>query len=284
MRMLSFGIILLLLLMLNGYNSARSSDNGSSTNLNPDVQPITVGNWYRPSILVTWQWQLQGNINTSYSVEMYDIDLFDSPLTTIQELQSAGKKVICYFSAGSYEDFREDKDKFQPEELGNKLDAWSDESWLDIRSKNVHSIMLERLDLSKQKGCDGVEPDNMDGYINDSGFNLTASDQIAYNRFIANEAHKRGLSVGLKNDLDQINELVDYYDFSLNEQCFEHNECYAVAPFINKEKPVLNVEYLNKYVTNEAERNILCQESLSRQFSTLILPLALDDEFRYSCL
>ncbi len=58
--------------------------------------------------------------------------------------------------------------------------------------------MLRRLDLAVTKGCDGVEPDNMDGYANDSGFPLTAEDQLTFNRFIANEAHRRGLAVGLK--------------------------------------------------------------------------------------
>lgn len=281
MRGLLFHSMVLLLVILNGFGE---SSNASSTRLNPDEPPNTDGTWYRPPVSVTWQWQLEGNINTTYAVEIYDVDLFDTPLSKIQEIQSVGKRVICYFSGGSYEKFREDKEKFLPEELGNTLDGWADEQWLDIRSTNVHSIMLDRLDLAKQKGCDGVEPDNMDGYVNITGFNLTSSDQLAYNRFIANEAHKRDLSVGLKNDLDQINELVDYYDFSVNEQCFEYSECSALAPFIENEKPVLNAEYLDAYVTDPAARNIICTESLKLQFSTLIMPLGLNDSFRYSCL
>jgi hypothetical protein len=34
---------------------------------------------------------------------MYDVDLFDTPKATIQLLQSQGKKVVYYFSAGSFE-------------------------------------------------------------------------------------------------------------------------------------------------------------------------------------
>ena len=144
--------------------------------------------------------------------------------------------------------------------------------------------MKKRLDIAKNKGCDGVEPDNMDGYTNNSGFNLTSQDQLAYNRFIANEAHKRGLAVGLKNDLDQISELVEYFDFAVNEQCFEYNECDALLPFINHGKPVLTAEYLDKYVNSSSERAAICQESRDNQFSTLILPLDLNDSFRFSCL
>jgi len=279
MRVLLFYFFLWV--VLNGCGGA---SNGHSTSLIPDEPPIKDGSWYRPSAFVTWQWQLEGNINTSYTVEIYDVDLFDTPLATIQEIQSAGKRVICYFSGGSYEEFRDDKDKFFPEDLGNTLEGWADERWLDIRSSNVHSIMLDRLDLAKQKGCDGVEPDNMDGYINITGFSLTSSDQLAFNRFIANEAHTRDLSVGLKNDLDQISELVDYYDFSVNEQCFEYHECSTLMPFINNGKPVLNAEYLDRYITDLAARNTLCTESLNLGFSTLILPLGLNDSFRYSCL
>ncbi len=268
-----------------------SDDDNSQSNhlsaqggLDPNVAPITAGPWYRPEVSVTWQWQLEGSLNTSYPVSLYDVDLFDTATATIKSLQGSGKKVVCYFSAGSFEDFRDDKDLFIPSDLGNTLDGWEDERWLDIRSANVHDIMKKRLDVAKQKGCDGVEPDNMDGYINKSGFTLTAQDQLAYNRFIANEAHKRNLAVGLKNDLDQVTQLVEYFDFAVNEKCFEYNECDTLLPFINQGKPVLTAEYLDKYVSNASERAAICQESRNKQFSTLILPLDLNDSFRFSCL
>ena len=281
-------LVTLCAVILSGCNSSDDGEPSNNSNsrviLEPNVAPISAGSWYRPPVSVTWQWQLEGNLNTSYSVALYDVDLFDTRSTTIQNLQQSGIKVVCYFSAGSYENYRDDKDLFLPNTLGNTLDGWADERWLDIRSANVHSIMKKRLDIAKNKGCDGVEPDNMDGYTNKSGFNLTSQDQLAYNRFIANEAHKRGLAVGLKNDLDQISELVEYFDFAVNEQCFEYNECDALLPFINHGKPVLTAEYLDKYVNNPNERATICQESRDNLFSTLILPLDLNDSFRFSCL
>lgn len=258
-------------------------DEGGQT-IDPDNPPVTSGSWYKPPVSATWQWQLSGTINTAYNVDIYDIDLFDSSTGLIQQLQTSGKKVVCYFSAGSYEEWRSDAADFLPEDLGNNLDGWAGERWLDIRSSNVQSIMLSRLDLALQKGCDAVEPDNMDGYTNNPGFNLSATDQLAYNRFIANAAHTRGLSVGLKNDLDQINALVAYFDFAVNEQCFEYAECDALAPFINDAKAVLNAEYKSAYINDANARAALCSESISLQFSTLVLPLDLDDGFRYSCL
>lgn len=252
--------------------------------LDPDALPVVTGmDWYKPPVSVSWQWQLSGEVNPDYPVELYDIDLFDSSTTLINSLKASGKKVICYFSAGSYENFREDKDRFDPAALGNLLDGWPDEQWLDIRSLNVAEIMIERLNLALQKGCDGVEPDNMTGYLNDSGFELTARDQLAFNKFIANEAHKRGLSVGLKNDLEQIPELVDFYDFSVNEQCHEFDECDTLEPFIQAGKPVLNAEYLQKFSDDAGERQTLCNSANNARFRTLVLPLDLDDSFRFSC-
>ncbi len=70
---------------------------------------------------------------------------------------------------------------------------------MDIRNLSVLGpIMRSRLDMCKNKGFDAVEFDNVDGYTNNSGFPLTASDQIAYNTFLAEEAHKRGMSAFLK--------------------------------------------------------------------------------------
>ncbi len=263
-------------------NNSSSSQNREPKIFNVSVVPYTIGTWYKPIINTSWQWQLQGNINTTYNVEIYDIDLFDSNVSLIQSLKNDGKKVICYFSAGSWENWRSDKDGFPQSILGNNMDGWEGEKWLDISNEDLAPIMRARLDLAVQKGCDGVEPDNMDGYINNTGFSLSANDQLAYNKFIANEARKRGLSVGLKNDLEQITELEPYYDFSVNEQCHVSNTCDKMQPFIDNNKPVLNAEYLQDYIDNN-ERDNMCANSITLKFKTLVLPLNLDDSFRYSC-
>ena len=258
---------------------------GSSSQSSAIIQdPITQGYWYRPATNTSWQWQLSGTPNTSYPVDMYDLDLFDTPTSTIKALHQQGAKVICYFSAGSYENWREDKDDFDSAVLGNNLDGWAGEKWLDISSDLIRPIMVARLDLAKEKGCDGVEPDNVDGYTNNSGFALSENDQLAYNTFLSVEAHKRSLSIGLKNDLDQIDTLEPYFDFAVNEQCHQYNECDTLSPFIANNKPVFNAEYKKAYVNNtNSKRDLLCADSLQLKFQTLVLPLNLDDSFRISC-
>src|SRR5262249_22171337 len=121
---------------------------------------------WTPKVTDTWQWQLTGTIDTKYNVNVYDIDLFDAPDSVIATLHNAGRHVVCYFSAGSAENWRPDYSKFKSSDLGNPLDGWAGEKWVDTRSANVRSIMAARLDLAKTRGCDGVEPDNVDGYQN----------------------------------------------------------------------------------------------------------------------
>ena len=99
------------------------------------------------------------------------------------------------------------------------------------------------MDLCKSKGFDGVEFDNVDGYSNNTGFPLTYNDQLTYNTWLANQAHTRGLSVALKNDLGQVNDLLPYFDWALDEQCFQYTECGKLQPFINAGKAVMEVEY-----------------------------------------
>jgi len=251
--------------------------------LDPDVAPITSGSWTRPALNVTWQWQLDGPINTSYDVDLYDVDLWETPDATIQALQAQGRTVLCYFSAGSGDEDRDDYDGFAASDLGRQLDGYPSERWLDVRSETVWQVMLARLDLAKQRGCDGVEPDNVDGYTNNPGFDLTARDQLAFNRNLANEAHMRGLAIALKNSGDQATELVDYYDLDLNEECHEYEECDQLDPFTDADKPVLNVEYTNTKAQADALAQTVCPVANAANLRTLILPDNLDDAWRVNC-
>ena len=194
---------------------------------------------WQPVASDTWQWQLVGTVNTSYNVQVYDIDLFDTPASTVKAIQQSGKKVVCYFSAGSSENWRADFSSFKATDMGNNLDGWPGERWLDTTSANVRSIMEKRLDLAKSKGCDGVEPDNVDGYTNKPGLPLTAATQLDYNRFLADQAHARGLAVALKNDVAQLADLAESFDMAVNEQCHQYKECGGYKAFTSANKPVV---------------------------------------------
>merc|ERR1712093_405314 len=139
----------------------------------------TEGTFWRPEAGTSWQIVLEYALNdTTPDVSVYDIDLFTNPKSTIDDLHSQGRKVICYFSAGSYEDFRPDADSFDKSDYGKPLDGWPGEWWLNVSSTNVRDIMTTRIELAKTKGCDGVDPDNVDGYDNDTGFDLTKEQAV----------------------------------------------------------------------------------------------------------
>ncbi|WP_392875256.1 endo alpha-1,4 polygalactosaminidase [Streptomyces sp. LN499] len=67
--------------------------------------------------------------------------------------------------------------------------------------------------------------------------------ELRDNRLVARIAHRHGLAVGLKNDLDQISQLEPDFDFAVNEQCAQYDECAALTPFIEADKAVFHVEY-----------------------------------------
>ena len=235
--------------------------------------PATV---WKPRPGTSWQWQLTGPIDISFDVDMYDIDLFDSSASFIKQLHNDGRVVVCYFSAGSWEDWRPDAANYPSTVKGKTLEGWPDEKWLDIRNIDVLGPLIDaRLDLAVSKGCDGVEPDNVDAYTNDSGFPLTANDQLQFNRLLAEHAHARELSVGLKNDLDQVSQLVEDFDWALNEQCFEYDECDMLLPFVEAGKAVFGVEY-------ELDPSEFCAEAIAMDFDWLKKNYDLDAE-RESC-
>lgn len=219
----------------------------------------------------TWQWQLTQPVETSFDVTMYDVDLFDTPSEVITRLHTAGRIVICYFSAGSYEEWRSDAKQFPSAAIGSPLDGWPGERWLDVRHATVRELMRKRLDLAVARGCDGVEPDNVDAYQNRSGFPLSGADQLDFNRFLAREGHARSLSIGLKNDLDQVPQLVAAFDWALNEECFRYDECNALLPFVRAGKAVFQVEYGGPSVATT-----ICPRANALQFDSLVKKLELD--------
>jgi endo-alpha-1,4-polygalactosaminidase (GH114 family) len=204
-----------------------------------------------PSLRVSWQWQLaEEPVDLSLDVDMYDIDLFENDASVVAELHARQRQVICYVSVGSWEEWRPDADKFPDSVIGKDYGGWPGEKWLDIREIDLLApVIRSRLDGCKAKGFDGIEPDNMDGYTNDTGFDLTYEDQLKYNIWLAEEAHARGLTIGLKNDSDQVAELLPYFDWALTEDCFDEGWCDQFQPFIAAGKPVFAAEYTDTGIT-----------------------------------
>ncbi len=216
-----------------------------------------------------WHLQLSGKLQEKSWAQVYDIDLFDTPTSTIQSLRSRGKIVHCYFSAGSYEDWRPDKSRFPSSVLGKAMDGWPGERWVDVRASGLRTVLLARLDLAKSKGCSGVDPDNVDGYGHDTGFPLKQSDSVNFLRWLSTEAHARGLTVGLKNGIEILSQVASAMDWAINEQCNEYSECSQYRAFIASGKPVFNVEYTGTLSS-------ICSRTKPLRISTIKAPLSLN--------
>jgi hypothetical protein len=234
----------------------------------PGKPPVAGARWI-PKPGTTWQWQLNGSVDLSVDAQVYDVDGFTTSADTVRELHNRGRKVICYVEVGSAEDFRPDHGAWPKEVLG-KDNGWKGEKWIDIRNpEKLKPVIAARFDMCRDKGFDGIEPDLMDGYANDTGFPITAAHQLAFNRWVADIAHARGMSVGLKNDVEQVPQLVGSFEFAVNEECAEFDECDGLKPFIDAGKAVFHAEY-------KAAPASFCAESKALKLSSVKKNLNLD--------
>jgi hypothetical protein len=280
-------------LTAGGFNNS-NDDSSPSTSSN---QPLNAPNanftthstspmsYRQPTSGLSWNYVLEDALNSTAtdSIAVWGIDLFNNDASIVSGLQSNGAKVICYLSAVSYEVLRPDANNFTEADLGKDLSGWQGERWLNLNSSNVRNIMLNRLNMAYEKNCDGVDPDNVDGYANDNGLGLISTDSINYVEFLANEAHARNLSLGLKNAGAIIPNVIDGMQWSVNEQCVQYNECSTFAPFIQQGKPVFHVEYPEGATVNNddnvdaATQAKYCTTSNGAEgFSTILKNILLD--------
>jgi len=215
-----------------------------------------------PTKGLRWQYQLQGDVDTDVCArtatankndpcvrpQVFDIDLYAKDGITlntaaVKAIHARDAHAVCYVDAGTWENWRPDANQFPPDVLG-KSNGWPGEKWLDIRRTEVlKSILDARVGKCATAGFDAVDFDNVEGYHNDTGFPLTASDQLAFNRALADTAHAHGVSVALKNDLLQLSDLQTNFDFAVNEDCFRYNECQMYDGWLASGKAVVEVEY-----------------------------------------
>ena len=206
--------------------------------------------------------------------EMLDIDLYVDPsiagrfgyvinTSAVDAIHASGRHVIGYMTAGDIERWRPDYEQFVAfdRRCGGCLRGkpfsprFPDEYWANINDgRGQADFMLQmiraRTDRVAGAGFDGVEYDIVDTYAQGrrvTGFRVSADTQLAYNIALATMAHADGLSVALKNDGGQIPDLLPYFDYAINEQCFQYDECDYPEPglraFVKAGKPVFQAEY-----------------------------------------
>ncbi len=236
---------ILVFLLVGWPISAVGSDATRVTSGLPDPVPCT-GCW-RPALRSTWQWHLD---TTTLEPPFLDVDVyfiaFDVPVAIVRQLKAhPGRRLVCYISAGSWEPSRSDQDQYPKRLLGSTMQGevhkhWSSERWVDVRDIRkpdsvLADILRARMNICAAKGFDGVEFDNVmtfdedheDFSVQDGAFGggepgkISAEDQLYFNIWLANEAHRRKLSAGLKNNVVQLSRLLPYFEWALNEECFD---------------------------------------------------------------
>ena len=224
-----------------------------------DAVPAAAAARWRPGPHEPWQWMINGTFSVNNPAHMkggakdqpttYDIDGFENTVATVAALHAKGYHAICYIEAGSWVDYRPDSAKFPKSIIGKKIDGFSDK-WTDFRSPLLKPLISARIRMCARKGFDAVEPDLEDGYTNNTGFPLTAADQIAFNTWVATTVHNAGMSVLLKGDPEQAKQLAGTVDFFLNEECNDFSECGQYPALAISGKTVLNAEYSGRCPTS----------------------------------
>ena len=219
-----------------------SSDDGGN---NDDSANNNAGNWWQPkaSDNLKWQIQLQGDIRLINGVDVYAVD-YTASQASINAAKSTGAKIMCYISAGSAENWRPDYNQIPRSVIGNAYSEWPGEWWLDTRNINALApVMRARMDACKSKGFDAIDSDNVNGFENNTGFNISRSDSIRYIRWLADEAHQRGMAFSLKNSETLVAELLGDIDMMQSESCYRYGNCDNAGRLSAVNKPVFAVEY-----------------------------------------
>lgn len=258
-------------------------DNNTETPIeevsNISFPPLEPGVWWQPNLSepLTWDWQI-GHLNPqpNLGVDVYNVDI-DADPRAIQILRNTGAKLICYFSVGTVENWRSDADRFPAELIGERYEQLPGERWLNYKEiEKLAPIMLDRLDRCAAKGFHAVEADNVDAFNyetrNEAGevinigtnFDITEADTVAYVRWLAQAAHERGLSLGLKNAEAIAEEVVDDIDFMVTEECILYDWCDAAKVIVENNKPVFAAEYIDFPGTQSL--SYVCQEAAKYGF------------------
>ncbi len=243
---------------------AKGNMSGKSATVNATTLTGAVSSWWAPGpTALAWQWEISHPLNlnsptdmgtgqSTYSgavaaaPEVYDIDGFDNPASTVAALHAAGKKVVCYIEVGSAENYRPDYSTFPAAVLGKTMSGYAAERYIDIRSPQVVSIIKARIKMCADKGFDAIEPDIDESYMSNTGFPLTKAIEEAYMTTLTNYAHSLGVAMWGKNPDDTEDsyaaDMVNVFDAILTESCNQYNTCTYLDAYTGK-KPVFNAEY-----------------------------------------
>jgi len=288
------------------------------------IKPSTATGRTPPTAGATWHIDIAtdftqiSNLATdpamNHNVAVYDVDMWLVNAAVISALHAKGIYVICYVDIGTNETWRPDAGNFAGSPIGGPVytgdgnSVWPNESWFDIADPLdpiLKSGYTERLQRAAALGCDGIDPDNTDGYDNVTGFTLKEGDTNAlFTKFLIPTAKSLGMNIGLKNSVDMVDNASPAYNFAsitdwvVIEQCGEiAAECDRYQPYIKAGKPAFEIEYpadegatipTNPSQLDASVANQLCNDTVdgtkpgNKGFSVVLKDMNLDS-WTYNC-
>ncbi|HUJ63108.1 MAG TPA: endo alpha-1,4 polygalactosaminidase [Kofleriaceae bacterium] len=250
-----------------------------------------------------WQWELDHALSTASTADMatgdttyadqpaaaplvYDIDGFDNDGTEVAALHALGKKVICYIEVGAAESYRPDYAQFPAAALGNAIDGYPDERYLDITDPTVVTVIEARIAMCAHKGFDGIEPDIDDSYTDDTGFSITETIDVAYLATLSSYAHSLGIAWGLKNGGDGgdpatfVADMLPHVELAVVEEPYFLHTIGSFSPAIYDAGKAL---FVAEYTDDTSSASSFCAAALADHSNAALFDVALDAKVRVPC-
>ena len=205
---------------------------------------------WRPEPGTTWQWQITGTVDERSARDVRRRPVRRPPAASnqnagmVERLQRRGIVVICYLAPAPGRVparrrlFPAERDR-QLDRLGGRaLARHPGASW-----PKFAPIIWARFDLAvarlRRRRARPEQPARQRPGLPD---HARGSEGVVLE--VAGQAHRRGLSVGMKNGIETSDrDTVAAFDWALNEECFQYDECDALQPFIDAGKAVFAVDY-----------------------------------------
>ena len=178
-------------------------------------------------------------------VQMYDVDAFDTPRSLVRAMHARGIHVVCYISAGTWENWRPDAKRFPAVgegQAGRRVaggevarhpaprPARPDHAGADgpLRAQGVRRRRVrQRRRVHERRNR--VRPDRR---------------RPAPVQRVPREPGAPPRAVRVPEERPRSDPtLLPYFDAALNEQCFQYDECGKLRRFVEAGKPVFGVEY-----------------------------------------
>lgn len=234
---------------------------------------------WAPRTGLRWQVQLVGAVVDNLGANVYDLDPYATPTQTVADLRADGSRTMCHLDVGVADAGVPDAPRLGGRLLGAPVtdaDSSVRGRWLDIRRwDRIAPVLSDRLELCRAKGFQAVDADFGDGYVHATGFPLTESDQLTFDRRVAALAHRGGLAVGVRTTAAVAAALQPSVDFAVVADCFGAGDCPSLLSYVAAGKAVFDVE--------AASSGNVCSLAQTYGITASLLPSPIDVATSHPC-